>query len=209
LPTILWPSPLQAPASTQPPEDYDYDADPAVSVQVQLPVAGHATCRTRRRLLQRVMLRRCKIGPLGELVLGVVVEPVLAGLVGTDPGVVLLASVRARMLGGGGVAAADVTTLRAPAQVEPPPGAGLTFCATRATGQHARVDSRHNAHRQHLQRDRLTKLSTTSIRCVNRSGVGEKICTLSDSDGKGVPTHNAPLPVDQAAARQEWGRLTP
>ncbi len=125
---------------------------PAASfVQVQLPVNRHPTVGTRRRLLDRVVQRRSKIRPFVELLVGIAVEPVLAGLVRTDPLMVLLARVPGRMLGGGLVAAADVTALRAPAQMEPPTAATVALPTAGPAGRN--VPGRFQAHysREHLQ----------------------------------------------------------
>jgi len=120
-------------------------------VQVQLPVNRHATLGTRRRLLDRVVQRRSKIWPFVELLVGIAVEPVLAGLVRTDPLMVLLARVPGRMLRGGLVAAADVTALRAPAQMEPPTAATVALPTAGPAGRN--VPGRFQAHysREHLQ----------------------------------------------------------
>ncbi len=80
---------------------------------------------------------------------------------------VLLASVPARMLGGGRVAATDVTALRAPAQMEPPAATGLAFRTTGPTGRNVRVDSRHGA-QDVTSPDGHAKHFTTPIQYVNR-----------------------------------------
>ena len=64
-----------------------------------LPVAGHAALRTWRRLIDRMVQRRGDLRPVIELIVGVVVEPVLARLVRTDPRVALFPRVPSRMLG--------------------------------------------------------------------------------------------------------------
>ena len=69
------------------------------SVKVLLPVTRHAALRTWRRLIDRVVQRRGDLGPLIELIVGVVVEPVLARLVRANPRMALLPGVPTRMLG--------------------------------------------------------------------------------------------------------------
>lgn len=87
-----------------------------------LPVGRNGTRGTGNRLIERV------VPPLGErrsayVLLGpVVVEPVLPGLEALDHGVPGLVAVRAGVLTGGVVAAADVTAGGAPAEVKPPAG---------------------------------------------------------------------------------------
>jgi hypothetical protein len=114
---------------------------------VRLPVNGHATLWTWRRLIDRMVQRRGKVWPLIELLIGVVVEPVLTRLVRTDPLMVLLSSMPARMLRRRVVAATDVAALRAPAQVEPPTVAGFALQTTGPAGQNVRVNSRNGASR--------------------------------------------------------------
>ena len=93
-------------------------------MEVPLPVGGDSSARTRRRLIERMMLWRGERGTLVELLGGVAPEPVLARLEATDHGMLIMGGVLARVLRGGRVAATDVSTLGAAAQVKPPAAFG-------------------------------------------------------------------------------------
>jgi hypothetical protein len=113
---------------------------------MQLPVRWNATSRTWDGLVERVVQRRGNLGPFVKLRVDIVIKPVLARLVGTDPWMTVFASVLACMLRWGGVAAADMSALRAPTQVEPPTATDLALRATRPAGRYVRIDSRHKLH---------------------------------------------------------------
>ena len=89
-------------------------------MQAALPVSRNATGGTGHGLANGVMARRRQQRPIGVLVQDVVPEPILAGFVALGHRVIVVGSVTARVLRWGGVAAADVATAGATAQVEPP-----------------------------------------------------------------------------------------
>src|SRR5580658_10484851 len=91
------------------------------SVEPSLPVSGHPAFGPRNGLGERVVLRRSERWPFGEFLGGVVPEPFLAGLETPDHAVLRALGVRGGVLTGRVVAAADVTALRTPAEMQPPP----------------------------------------------------------------------------------------
>jgi hypothetical protein len=93
-------------------------------MEVPLPVSWDLPARTRRRLIERMMLRWGERGPLVELLGVVAPEPVLARLEAANHWVLVSGGVLARVLRGGRIAAADVSALGAAAQVKPPPALG-------------------------------------------------------------------------------------
>ena len=110
-------------------------------VEMPFPVARHLAGRTRRRLVQRMVLRRGQHRTLHAFVCLVIVEPVLAGLETAYDGVAAGFSMSAGMLAGRRVATADMTAARAAPQVEPPAAAGEAFDTTVAARRYGRVNS--------------------------------------------------------------------
>ena len=103
---------------------------------------------TGRGLFERMVLRRGKVRPFMEQLVGVAVEPVFTGLIRANPLMVLLASMPARVLSGRSIAATDVAALRTPTQMEPPTAAGLAFHTSGPARRNFRVDPWHKAHRR-------------------------------------------------------------
>src|SRR4051812_4552410 len=94
---------------------------PSTSVEVVLPVRRYGAVGAWGRLVGRMALVAGQHGAVVRLVVAVVPEPVLPRLEAGDQRVTGLLPVRGGVLGGRGVAAADVPALGAPSQVEPPP----------------------------------------------------------------------------------------
>src|SRR3982074_830502 len=110
--------------------------------QLGLPVRGYPTGRPGYRLVCRVAFRLGQRRPLQVAGRPVVPEPVLARLEAADDGGPGLAEMRRRMRRRRVVAAADMSTLRTPAQVQPPPAARVTLDATGTARRDRRVDPR-------------------------------------------------------------------
>ncbi len=100
-------------------------------VEMPLPVAWHATFRSRHRLIERVVSGRGQLRAVEVLLCRVVPEPVLARLVTLNDGVRFAGGMVTCVLRRGRVTAADVSTTRAAAQVEPPTAAGEAFDTSR------------------------------------------------------------------------------
>src|SRR5580692_1784114 len=115
-------------------------------VQHLLPAAGYAPLGSRHRLVERVMLGRRELRAVVGLIGLEAPEPVLAGLEAADERMSCGLRVRGSVLFRRGVAAADVSALRAPAQVQPPTARRLAFDAAGPAGRNGRVDSRHLGH---------------------------------------------------------------
>ena len=84
-------------------------------MKVALPVRRHSPGGSRRRLIERMMLRWGERRTVVELLGGVVPEPVLTGFEAADQRVPRIGCVVAGVLRGGGVATADVPALGAAA----------------------------------------------------------------------------------------------
>jgi hypothetical protein len=82
-------------------------------MKVALPVRRHAPGGPRRRLVERMMLRWSEGRTVVELFGAVVPEPVFARFEAADQGVTGIGRVVAGVLGGRGVATADVPALGA------------------------------------------------------------------------------------------------
>ena len=107
---------------------------------MSLPVSRHATPRSRDRLVDRMVMWRRQLWTVDVLLRRVVEEPVLAGLIALDDGVSAFLRMVARVLGWGGVAATDVTAVRASTKVEPPTPTREALDAARAAGRHRRIN---------------------------------------------------------------------
>jgi hypothetical protein len=84
-------------------------------MQPQLPIAGNTPCRSRHRLVQRMMFWRRKPRAVVELAVAVVVEPMFFRFVTGDHGMQSGLGVPSGMLARRLVTAADVAALGAPA----------------------------------------------------------------------------------------------
>src|SRR3954471_24061649 len=115
----------------------------ASAVHVLQPVRRDPAGRAGARLLGRTRPGRRELRPVEQVPGAVVEEPVLPRLEALDDVVPGRAGVRGRVLGRGGVAAADVATLGAAPQVDPPPGGHgrLAVHAARAAGRHVPRDA--------------------------------------------------------------------
>src|SRR6185312_10757970 len=111
-----------------------------------LPVRRDPVGRARDRLVIRVVLRRGQLRALVGVLRLVAEVPRLAGLEAADERVATRLRVRARVLRGRGVTAADVPALRAPAEVEPPAAGLLAFGAAGPARRDGRVDAWHVGH---------------------------------------------------------------
>jgi hypothetical protein len=120
---------------------------PWLGMQLALPVAGHSTGRPGDRLVDWVMAWPRQGRTVQDLFPRVVPEPVLARLVTLDDGVPHRGRMVARVLGRRGVAAADVTAMRATAEVEPPTTCCEALDAPRAAGSPRGIDRNLVGHR--------------------------------------------------------------
>src|SRR5579862_4468160 len=105
-------------------------------MQVHLPVPRYPAGRPGYRLVGWMMLGRGQCRAAGEHpVLRVTPEPVFARLEAPDERVPGRGRVLGGVLGRRGVAAADVPALRAAAQMQPPPAAGVALDASGPAGR--------------------------------------------------------------------------
>jgi hypothetical protein len=104
-------------------------------VELLFPVRRYLSRRTGRGLVQRVVRWRGQLWALEILLRPVVEEPVFPGLEAADNRVTRGLHVGTRMLVGRVVAASNVPTLRASAQVQPPAAGG---CALHTAGSAGR-----------------------------------------------------------------------
>ena len=105
-----------------------------------LPVRRHPTFGPRSGLVDRVVLGCGERGTLIELLSAEVPEPVLSGLEASNHRMAGALGMTGGVLTGGRVAAADMATLGAAAQVEPPTVGRQTLDTTGPAGGHRRID---------------------------------------------------------------------
>ena len=110
------------------------------SVQAALPVRWHASHRSRRRLIHRVVVWRGEDRAVDSLLRLVVPEPVLARLVALGDRVADLRGVATGMLRRRGITAAHMPASRTATQVEPPALGGKALDAAGTARWHARID---------------------------------------------------------------------
>jgi hypothetical protein len=113
----------------------------ALFVKQRLPVCRHPFGRCGHRLIQRMRVRSGKLRAFEELLRTIVVKPVLARLEARDNRVTGSGAVFRCMLTWRTVAAADVSALRASAQMQPPSAQPHTFDATCSARLGGRVDT--------------------------------------------------------------------
>lgn len=104
-------------------------------MQVRLPVEGHPRGGTGCALVGRVLFGGREVRALVHLLVPVVEIPVLAGLEARNQGMPGAAAVGRCMLAGRGVAATDVTALRATTQFVPPTVVPFALQAPGPTGR--------------------------------------------------------------------------
>ena len=107
----------------------------ALSVQSPLPIPWHAARGSWHRLVERVVPGRDQLGTVEVLLGRVVPEPIFVRLVTLDDRVRRVGRVMTCVLGWGRVTAADMSTTRATAQVEPPTTAGEALDTSSAAGR--------------------------------------------------------------------------
>jgi hypothetical protein len=111
-------------------------------VQERFPVGWHPSCRSRRRLIFRMRVRRKQLHTLDHPLLLVIEEPLLTRFEAGNDRMPCRCRMPGCMLARGTVAASDVPTLRAPAEVKPPTFRGRqTFHTPIATRFRSGVDS--------------------------------------------------------------------
>src|ERR1700722_2141066 len=110
------------------------------SVEVALPVGRHPAGRARGGLAERMVLGRGQRRPVVVLLGRIVPEPVFARLEAPDDGMAVLLGVVAGVLARRAVAAADMATCRATAEVQPPPVRCEALDAPVTAGLDLRVD---------------------------------------------------------------------
>ena len=111
-------------------------------MQMRLPVSRHLSGRPRNRLVSRVPARWGQFCPADHLLCLIVPEPGFAGLKACSDGMTRDVKMLRRMLTGRTVTTADVPTLSATPQVQPPSIRGQTFDATIAARSHRGIDTR-------------------------------------------------------------------
>jgi hypothetical protein len=130
---------------------------------------------------------------IGELLGAIVVEPLLTGLEALNYRVAAVLDVMARVLRGRGVAAADVTALRAPPQMQPPATLGKALDTTRRAGRNQSLDRAVVRHSLIFSRTRGGH--TALVHTAAASNLGQmlnKLCIVDD-----VPLVNVVRPDAQ------------